>query len=158
MPEGAEVRKYGEALAKKVSGATLEDIKFLGGRYSKKPPEGWDFFKVQLPGPVVGVGVHGKFLYWILSNDTYIHNSLGMTGHWSDKPTHHTRIEFITSRGSIFYSDQRNFGTLKFTAGKRTLISKLESLGPDMLSEVSDEKFSKALSKKKKWSLAMRKI
>ena len=154
MPEGAEVRKYGEALAQKVSGTTLESIKFIGGRYTKKSPDGWDFFKTQLPGPVVGVGVHGKFLYWILSNDTYIHSTLGMTGHWSDTPTQHTRVEFVTSRGSVYYSDQRNFGTLKFTSGKNTLIKKLESLGPDMLSEVTDEQFDNAISKKKKWSLA----
>lgn len=155
MPEGAEVKKYGEALAQKVSGTTLEEVKIISGRYTKKPPEGLDFFMNQLPGPIVGVGVHGKFLYWILSNDTYIHSTLGMTGHWSDKQSKHTRVEFVTSRGSVYYADQRNFGTLKFTTGKNTLISKLESLGPDMLSsEVSDEQFVAAISKKPKWTLA----
>ena len=154
MPEGAEVRKYGESLAKKVSGTTLESINILSGRYTKKPPEGLDFFCTQLPGPIVGVGVHGKFLYWILSNDTYIHSTLGMTGHWSDTKTKHTRVEFVTSRGSVYYSDQRNFGTLKFTAGKNSLIQKLESLGPDMLTDVSDEQFVSAIEKKKKWSVA----
>lgn len=155
MPEGAEVRKYGESLAQKVSGTTLEEVNFISGRYTKKPPEGWSFFKENLPGPVVGVGVHGKFLYWILSNDTYIHNTLGMTGHWSDVSTKHSRVEFVTSRGSVYYSDQRNFGTLKFTTGKNTLIKKLESLGPDMLSgDISDEQFIEAISKKKKWTLA----
>lgn len=154
MPEGAEVRKYGESLAQKVSGTTLEDIKIVSGRYTKKAPDGLDFFMNQLPGPIVGVGVHGKFLYWILSNDTYIHSTLGMTGHWSASPTDHTRVEFVTSRGSVYYCDQRNFGTLKFTSGKKSLISKLESLGPDMLTEVSDEQFKDALEKKKKWSLA----
>ena len=155
MPEGAEVKKYGESLAQKVSGSTLESVNILSGRYTKKPPEGLDFFLNQLPGPIVGVGVHGKFLYWILANDTYIHSTLGMTGHWSDTRSNHTRVEFVTSRGSVFYTDQRNFGTLKFTSGKRSLIQKLESLGPDMLSsEVTDEQFEEAISKKNKWSLA----
>mgnify|MGYP005727543177 FL=1 len=155
MPEGAEVKKYGESLAQKVSGTTLESINILSGRYTKKPPEGLDFFCQNLPGPIVGVGVHGKFLYWILSNDTYIHNTLGMTGHWSGERSTHSRVEFVTSRGSVFYTDQRNFGTLKFTAGKKTLINKLEALGPDMLSQdVSDESFKQSIQKKKKWNLA----
>jgi formamidopyrimidine-DNA glycosylase len=154
MPEGAEVRKYGESLAKKVSGSSLEEIKILSGRYTKKQPDGIDFFMGQLPGKIIGVGVHGKFLYWILSNDTYIHSTLGMTGHWSDTETKHTRVVFKTSRGNVYYSDQRNFGTLKFTAGKKTLIKKLESLGPDMLSDVTDDQFIESITRKKKWSLA----
>ena len=129
MPEGAEVRKYGQSLAEKVSGATLTSVNIVSGRYTKKLPEGFESFCNQLPASVVGVGVHGKFLYWILANDTYIHSSLGMTGHWTDQKADHVRVEFVTSRGIIRYSDQRNFGTLKFTTGKRTLIEKLESLG-----------------------------
>ena len=154
MPEGAEVRKYGESLAQKVSGATLENVIIHSGRYLKKSPDGLDFFLKNLPGQVVGVGVHGKFLYWILSNDTYVHSTLGMTGHWSDSLSKHTRVEFVTSRGSVLYSDQRNFGTLKFTTGKKSLIDKLESLGPDMLTEVSDDHFSDAIQRKKKWTVA----
>jgi len=154
MPEGAEVRKYGEALAQKVSGATLLEMNVVSGRYVKKDPDGLDFFRKNLPGPIVGVGVHGKFLYWILSNDTFIHNTLGMTGHWSDRPSNHTRVEFVTSRGSVYFSDQRNFGTLKFTSGKQSLIKKLESLGPDMMHDVDDEVFYKSLSKKKNWTLS----
>lgn len=154
MPEGAEVRKYGESLAQKVSGSTLEEVKLVSGRYTKKPPEGFSMFKEHLPGPIVGVGVHGKFLYWILANDTYVHNTLGMTGHWSAKPTKHVRLQFETSRGTVYYNDMRNFGTFKFTAGKHTLIKKLESLGPDMLTDVTDEAFKAAISKKKKWTVS----
>ena len=154
MPEGAEVRKYGQSLAEKVSGTTLTNISIVSGRYTKKLPEGFETFCNQLPAQIVGVGVHGKFLYWILSNDTYIHSTLGMTGHWTDQETGHIRVSFETSRGNIIYSDQRNFGTLKFTTGKRTLIEKLEALGPDMLSDVSDDQFIEAIRKKPKWSIA----
>lgn len=154
MPEGAEVRKYGQSLAEKVSGTTLTSVNIVSGRYTKKLPEGFESFCNQLPASVVGVGVHGKFLYWILANDTYIHSSLGMTGHWTDQKADHVRVEFVTSRGIVRYSDQRNFGTLKFTTGKRTLIEKLEALGPDMLSEVSDDQFIECVRKKPAWSIA----
>jgi len=153
MPEGAEVRKYGQSLAEKVSGTTLTSINIVSGRYTKKLPDGFETFCNRLPAPVVGVGVHGKFLYWILANDTYIHSTLGMTGHWTDQTPDHLRLEFVTSRGSVFYSDQQNFGTLKFTTGKKTLIDKLEALGPDMLSDVTDDQFADAIRKKKDWTI-----
>ena len=40
MPEGAEVKLIGEALARDVSGKTLVSVTALTGRYTKNPPEG----------------------------------------------------------------------------------------------------------------------
>lgn len=150
MPEGPECRRIAEDLAKITSGRTLKSINILSGRYLKKLPTGIDKIKENLPVGVVGVGVHGKFIYWILQKEFSIWNTLGMSGSWSSSKNKHSRVEFKFMDGEIIYFDDiRNFGTLKFTEGKHQLIQKLNSLGPDMLAEdVSNEKFIKNIRKK----------
>lgn len=150
MPEGPECRRIAEDLAKVTSGRILESVNILSGRYTNKLPTGFEQLKESLPIGVVGVGVHGKFIYWILKKEFSIWNTLGMTGSWSSSKTDHSRAEFKFSDGdSIYFNDARNFGTLKFTIGKHQLIEKLKSLGPDMLAEdVSHEKFISCLRKK----------
>ena len=66
MPEGAEVKLFGESLAHQVSSKTLTEINVLSGRYLKKEIDGLALMKARLPTKIVGVGVHGKFLYWIV--------------------------------------------------------------------------------------------
>lgn len=41
----------------------------------------------------------------------------------------------------IFYSDTRNFGTLKFCLSRQALANKLQSLGPDMLTTCTEQDF-----------------
>jgi formamidopyrimidine-DNA glycosylase len=156
MPEGAEVKLIGEALARDVSGKTLVSVTALTGRYTKTPPEGLSLIQARLPSRVIGIGVHGKFLYWINENDVFVYNTLGMTGHWTRTQEKHSRVQFSFSDGtSVFFTDPRNFGTLKFVAGRSALVEKLKSLGPDMLSEkVSDSLFSERITKKSDWTIA----
>ena len=153
MPEGAEVKVVSEGLAKHVSGRTLRSIVPLSGRYTRKAIPGIELFK---PGKVIGVGVKGKLIFWILNSDTFLLNTLGMTGTWSNKQHKHSRVRFDFDRGeSIFYEDMRNFGTLKLVYQKANLIKKIASLGPDMLSEdVTSEEFTVALDRKAHWSIA----
>ena len=155
-PEGSEVKLFGESLAQVVSGRDIISVDVISGRYKKSDVEGLDLLKARLPAKVVGVGVHGKFLYWIVSNDVFIYNTLGMTGSWSTTETKHSRVAFEMSGGvRVFFNDQRNFGTLKMVPGRQELVKKLKSLGPDMLSEpVSDARFSEALMRKPDWTLA----
>jgi len=155
MPEGSECRLIGEALAQDVSGKTLTGVRTLSGRYTKKPPDGLGLMHARLPARVVGVGVHGKFIYWIIENDVFVYNTLGMTGHWTRRQEKHSRVQFEFSDGSsVFFTDARNFGTLKFVPGRQALTEKLKSLGPDMLSErVSDEIFSERLARRPDWTL-----
>ena len=150
MPEGPECRKIAESLAKFTSGMSLVSVEILSGRYSKKLPTGFEHFKENFPISVVGVGVHGKFIYWILKKDFSIWNTLGMSGSWSDEKQKHSRLKFNFSNGvNVYFNDQRNFGTLKFVWGKQPLIEKLSSLGPDMLAEdVVDKVFIERLRKK----------
>jgi len=156
VPEGPEAKLFGESLAQVVSGRDIVSVDVISGRYKKSDVEGLDLLKARLPTKVVGVGVHGKFLYWIVSNDVFIYNTLGMTGSWSTEENKHSRVVFEMSGGvRVFFNDQRNFGTLKMVPGRQELVKKLKSLGPDMLSEaVSDARFSEALMRKPDLTLA----
>ncbi len=154
MPEGPECRKYGQDLARRISGKTLNSIEIMSGRYIKKPPTGIEVFNNHLPMSIVGAGTHGKFIYWILGEELSIWSTLGMTGSWSSDPTKHSRVKFILNDGPVYYNDQRNFGTLKFVRGKFQLIEKLKAMGPDMLAEdISDADFFKSLRAKPNWEI-----
>lgn len=147
MPEGAEVKIIGEGLARLVSGKTLTKVVPLSGRYLKKPVDGFD--PSRLPAKVIGTGVKGKLIFWLLDNDTYILNTLGMTGGWSKPERKHSRVRFEFDNGEcIHFNDVRNFGTIKFIKGRSFLEEKLNTLGPDMLSEnVTDEVFRFSLER-----------
>ena len=155
MPEGPEVKRIGLGLAEAASGKTIANINIVSGRYLKKDPGGYQMFISHLPLKVVGVGVHGKFIFWICENEKFIWSTLGMSGSWSSKSTKHTRIKIeFTDSSSVYYNDVRNFGTIKFVNGKHKMIDKLESLGPDMLSqEVDDNLFIKSLRVKNNWQI-----
>lgn len=148
MPEGAECKIYAEGLATALSGKTIEGVEIVSGRYSKKPFEGYQELVAELPKRVIGAGCHGKFIYILLDGgDSSIWSTLGMTGHWSRRPGSHPRVILRLSGGEdVFYSDTRNFGTLKWSRGRRTLAARLKKLGPDMLStDVSHEDFQATL-------------
>jgi len=83
-------------------------------------------------------------------------STLGMTGHWSRSASNHARVRLGLDDGTdVYYNDTRNFGTLKWSQGRRGLAAKLKTLGPDMLSEdVSHERFQAAMLRKPKWTLA----
>ncbi len=136
IPEGPEVRRYAIDLAKRLTGRDLLEVSIKSGRYLKKVPVEFERFSNDLPMHILGAGSHGKFLYILLEYQNSIWSTLGMTGQWSNQKGQHSRVEFILNDGSVFYNDIRNFGTLKFVKGKETLIKKLQSLGPDLLSEV----------------------
>jgi len=142
LPEGAEVRHMSIKMAHRLTGRVLEEIEVVSGKYTKKEIEGLESFNSVTPQTIRGVGVHGKFLYVLLNNQWSIWSTLGMSGSWSEEESKHTRIKFILNDGTYYYNDTRNFGTLKITNGKDPIIKKLESLGPDLLSEeCSDELF-----------------
>jgi len=155
MPEGPECRKIAEGLAKLVSQKQLVGVEVLSGRYKKKEISGLSEIKENFPLGIAGAGVHGKFIYMILEGGYSVWCTLGMSGRWSHKNDHHTRVRLDLSDGtSVYFVDQRNFGTLKFVAGKERLIEKLQSLGPDMLAEdVSAEKFITRLRTKNKHNI-----
>lgn len=147
MPEGGEVKIVGEGLAALVSGKEISSITPISGRYLKNPIEGLRSEPYLWPQKVVGVGVKGKLVYWILENNTFILNTLAMTGGWSADQKKHSRVKFDFEDGTtVFFNDVRNFGTLKIIEGKKRFLDKLSSLGPDMLSEdINDDDFKSRL-------------
>ena len=154
MPEGAECRIIGERLSLLVGQRKLLSISPRSGRYSKKDIPGILDFN---PARVVGVGVRGKLIFWILKNEQFILSTLGMTGDWgSDPDGGHVRVCFEFDKGApVYFSDMRNFGTLKIVYSKRAFLDKLNSIGPDLLSEEVDlQSFTAALDSKPHWSIA----
>ena len=65
MPEGPEVKRTAEGLARAMTGKTIIDVQILSGRYTKEAPTGIDDFKASIPIKVVGAGCHGKFIFAI---------------------------------------------------------------------------------------------
>ena len=154
MPEAPEVRSMAMSLAKLWSGKTLKEVEILSGRYTKKPPTGLDMFEASLPTKVIGVGVHGKFSYAILENETFAWFTMGMTGSWTREQTKYSRIKFSFEGFDTYYTDIRNFGTVKFVRGKHKMIEKLESLGHDLIAEDMDnEEFIIRMNAKAKWPI-----
>jgi formamidopyrimidine-DNA glycosylase len=142
------------ALAKLWSGKTLKKVEILSGRYVKKPPTGLDMFEASLPAKIVGVGVHGKFSYAILENETFAWFTMGMTGSFTKEQTKHSRAKFSFDDFDTYYTDIRNFGTIKFVRGKHRMIEKLESLGHDLIAEDMDnDEFILRMQAKSKWHL-----
>jgi formamidopyrimidine-DNA glycosylase len=139
MPEGPEVKTIAEQLAGRVTNRTLLSVNVHGGRYEKSPLKGLKRIDEWTPLGIIGAGCHGKFLFFIMEAEWFLWCSLGMTGTWTETFEKHSHVELVLNDGSIFFTDPRRFGTLKFVKGKEEMISKLKSLGPDMLSSPPNE-------------------
>ncbi len=113
----------------------------------------------------------GKFIWLTLDNglvnknesdDDFLRSiwiTLGMSGRFVSSPFHNANddgtthnqarwyFEFLDERldepkmRRIYYYDTRNFGTLRFSLSKKELEDKLNSLGPDILDDITEEKF-----------------
>jgi DNA-formamidopyrimidine glycosylase len=147
MPEGGEVRGFVDSIVNFLGeNAELQNVTLVSGRYTKKPPEGFD--SLTLPLVIEKVSCKGKFIYFTFQkSDAVIFSTLGMSGSWSDMPGRHPRVKLSTSKGDLYFRDPRNFGTMKFT-NRASLTAKLQALGPDMLNEkVTADLFIKRLRK-----------
>jgi formamidopyrimidine-DNA glycosylase len=131
MPEGPECKHYANALNELLAGNTIYGIKIIAGRYTKAAPDGLaeDLFPIHIKK----VDAKGKFIYFETADGSFIWNTLGLTGGWSLDAGKNTRIVFNTASIQLFYSDQRNFGTLKFKCSKEDTLKKLNELGLDLL-------------------------
>lgn len=146
MPEGPECTIVARQLNSVIQNKTIENIEILSGRYLKKEPDGFsnylDYAINEEPQKVLGVNNKGKFIYWITTSGI-IFSTLGMTGTYKTSDNKYGRVRWDFSDGtSVYYSDMRNFGTLKFYSGPKAinyLNKKLAEIGPDMLNEPCDE-------------------
>lgn len=108
MPEGPEIKRSADQLSQVLTGKAIVDA-FPGntGRYSKRPPEGFDAFieEFNLRGSrarVLEVNCKGKFMWWRLAyplnhtgpecdNDFwYVWITYGMSGQWTQEETSHS--------------------------------------------------------------------
>lgn len=138
MPEGPEVKIITEQLNDKISNKKLLKVEILGGRYQKNgPPENYEDFVKNLPLQISQVNCKGKFIWFSLEKDWSIWNTLSMSGGWSMTPAKHSDVKFVFDDFSIWFTDQRHFGTFKFCSKCDELDSKLNSIGPDLLSDKS---------------------
>jgi len=89
MPEIIEVKKFADVLRNNILGHKITHINILKGRYSKKPFEGFNILKKELPLTVESINTKGKFTYFTLSNNDkkqfYLFNTLGLSGGWTVK-------------------------------------------------------------------------
>ena len=161
MPEGPEVTIVTKQLNSIVQDKVIKDIELLSGRYIKKEPSGFtDYVDGAInheSQKVLSVNNKGKFIYWLTSSGV-IFSTLGMTGIYKTKDNKYARVKWIFDDDTeIYYSDMRNFGTLKFyfgTGSSKELNKKLSEIGPDMLNEPCDEKtWLKICEKRKNQSL-----
>ena len=140
MPEGPECTRTCRQLDRAVRGKSLVNLNFISGRYVKNLPSGFADFYIALEEknlPIKGVFNKGKFIWWEFGDllpICYMYTTLGMTGNFKFQPSKHTRISFyFNDDSSIYYNDQRNFGTIKFVFDTAEHEKKLRSIGPDML-------------------------
>lgn len=152
MPEAAEVKIISEQLAKRVSNRQLKEVIVHGGRYTKSEIPGLEKINENTPVNIIGAGCHGKFSFIIMEEEWSLWISLGMTAVWTKEKEKHSHVELVLNDGSIFFTDPRRFGTLKFVKGSKQLVEKLESLGPDIMKPITDDLFMeriRAFGKKK---------
>lgn len=141
MPEIAEVALTAEILEKYLLGKKLESFDFVGGKYTRTSPVGYDDFIEDLPLTVKEINSRGKFLWFELGNSKnnctwYIWNTFGLNGMWSFEEQNYTKAVLTFTNGkTAYFSDMRNFGTFKFSQSLPDLESKLESLSPDFLKD-----------------------
>lgn len=151
MPEGGELAVSRDSLKALIEGKAIVNI-FPGktGRYSKSPPTGFNTFvkTMQAKGSprVKEVAVKGKFMHWTLEfpcdfERWHLWTTYGMTGAWQTHETKHSTFGIyyndsgigIQPFESLYFNDQRRFGTIKLVKGDDLHDKKLASIGPDLL-------------------------
>jgi len=157
MPEGPECAATAQSINSFMGDKSLVNIEVLSGRYIKKPPPGLSDFKKNLPMSCTGWGSKGKFIYGGFGPGgseikCFVWNTLGMSGYWSFSEKKHSRVRFELDDGSsIWYTDTRNFGTLKFSMTFEETEEKLFQLGPDPLThDIHIDQFWQRLFEKNK--------
>ena len=160
MPEGPEVTIISENLNQILKNSQIVEILLSNtGRYREKAPDNFIFFQENLPLKIKNVSNKGKLIYFQFEKNISMVNTLGMSGIWRRTNMKHMVLEFKFLKNgekkSLFFIDQRHFGTVKFFKNQAELNSKLSTIGPDMLND-KDMKFDKFLQRmrsKNKWNI-----
>jgi formamidopyrimidine-DNA glycosylase len=154
MPELPEVARTVLNLNQAMKGEILEDVIVHSGRYAKHgDPAGLGGFREDLPAKIENITFQGKliifeFTSYCSGKKWWAWNTLGMGGGWRNDKVKHSHVEFRTKSGSVFFTDIRNFGTLKFTDDIEETDRKKRTIGPNHLNdEIPDSLFKERLMK-----------
>ena len=153
MPELPEVARTALSLNNAIQGENLNEVIIHSGRYVRHgDPFGLDRFRQDLPAKVDEVSFQGKLILFQFTGKSgkrwWAWNTLGMSGGWRYDHTKHGHVEFKTDEGSVFFTDARNFGTIKFIDNEAETIKKMRSIGPNHLAQdIPDELFKERLMK-----------
>jgi formamidopyrimidine-DNA glycosylase len=159
MPESPEVARVHDGLMAELRGAIIVEFNVLGGRFLKRGPSGLE--NINLPTQVVSAGRKGKFMWFQFTGNQFMWCTLGMSGKWAKTREPHSHFEIKLSNGtSLYFVDQRRFGTIKFSMEPEELRKKLATLGLDLLNdsirdvEESIDQFSSLLDKRSSKTIA----
>ncbi len=153
MPEIMEVKIFVDFLNKKLKNKNIEEINILKGRYKTHSPFPlYNEIKKKLPTKILDVNSKGKFIYFTLEDNYYLFCTLGLSGgfiykknekftyatgntdlEFAENAKNNLNVEFKTKDGSMYFYDQLSFGTLKIIEGKKELLKKLNTIGPDIM-------------------------
>lgn len=144
MPEGPELKISAELVKPLVvNKKIISAFQSNSGRYSKTTIEGHAQFLDDLKTKdcyVTDVQVKGKFMYWSFNTRQYMFSTFGMSGQWAQTAGKHPCFGFyFEDESQMHFNDPRHFGTIKFTNKQTDLIDKLNSLGWDPFTELTDQ-------------------
>ena len=153
MPELPEVARTVYSLKQVIDKGILEEVTIHSGRYAKHgDPAGLAGFREDLPATIDDISFQGKLIIFEFTGWSgrkwWAWNTLGMSGGWRNDRVKHSHVEFRTDKGSVFFTDVRNFGTVKFTDDANETNKKKRTIGPNHLNdEISDRLFRERLMK-----------
>lgn len=144
MPEGPEVTITVQYLKSKLKNKYITSYKVLSGRYTKNEIKGKEYFK-RKTYRIVDIDSRGKLIWFTLQekgkkNKIYMTSTLGLTGMWGFFKNKSSRIKFniVTRRKkkyNLYYSDQVNYGEIRFYDDKNELDTRIKTLAPDILKD-----------------------
>jgi formamidopyrimidine-DNA glycosylase len=145
MPEVVEIAITAQYLLSKLKNKEITEFKVLSGRYTHQDLEGEKIIKNNLPIKIKDIDSKGKFMWFELKNqkkEIYLMNTFGLTGEWSFEKQKNSRLEIKVDDKYLYFTDDRNFGTIIITDEKDDLDKKINKLADDVLkTEFTEEEY-----------------
>lgn len=143
MPEGPEVVITIQYLINNIKNSIITNLNVISGRYTHQDLKGKKLLQNN-NYKIINIHSKGKFIWFELQKNNkklYILNTLGMSGHWGFDKHNSNRVVFTFKKNnndnakkySLYFTDQRNFGTLEITDDYTIVSKKLDKLGIDLL-------------------------
>jgi DNA-formamidopyrimidine glycosylase len=159
MPEGPEVSRMADEVRQVYLNKICNKIEIKSGKYTRHGlPDNFQKFQKSLPLTLSEVNVHGKFVWFTWEkNNEFTWNTwvqFGMTGYFCSseyekssiphirKPEEAQNCEkhghiwfYFDNMAPLVFSDQRNFGLLRWVDNPEVTKKYVDDLGPDPLTQ-----------------------